>query len=115
MAWHGYARITVTTLLTNPQKVAIRNALLGLGEQVGAPNLITHLRPSNDQQSVIVEINKPSDLTKAECVTALATALGVSENTVNNNSTFEAFTGADWEARRQSCLAYLATNAGAWE
>ena len=112
--WHGYVLITVTTALTGQQKRNIRDRLLELGRQVGLPHERTQFRARLDGQAIILECTVPTQLDKAMVAAKIAVALGLPEAVVDASSTFQRFAGADWEASRQACAAYLGANGAAW-
>jgi len=118
MTWHGYAVIEITTLLTNPQKVKVRDAILELGRQTDSrAERITQFRASLDKQSVLLEVYISDRITKAQVVTKLANKLGLSEATVENNSNFTIFGGANvtWHESIALCAAWLSPRLALWE
>ena len=116
--WHGYAVIEITTPLTNPQKVLVRDAILELGLQTDShPERITQFRTSLDKQSALLEVYIPARITKAQVVSKLANQLGISEITVSDNSNFTIFgdLNASWQESGDNCRAFLATEKEFWE
>lgn len=114
--FHGYMVIELTTALTNPQKIKLRDTLLGLGRQDDPnPCFITHERIRLDNNAMIVEVTVPAAYTKGQIATAIANQLGISVATLNAVLNYTAFApGTDWETSRQAAVAYLQANAAAW-
>ncbi len=115
---HGYFLITITTPLTDEQKLLVRDALLSMGTQSDPqPARITHMRFSNDKQQAIVEVTVNSIPTKVQVVAKLAELLPWSEATISDNSTFTVF-GTPAEDREDSRLAtiqFLKDDSEEWE
>ena len=127
MGWHGYVLIEIAAQLT-PNTVdedgnvieegtrsLVRRALLQLGRQSGPSHKITCIRPSNDRQSVILELELTGPVTKTQVVTKLAELLPWSVEQITNNVTCTVSPGANWEERRQATDNYLVAHAQEWE
>lgn len=117
MTVHFYFGFLITTPLNAAQRQKVADALDTLGDKANAmPHLRIQLRPRLDGQAYIVELSVPNAPTKAQVVHAIALALGLSDATVDSNTTFTVFGDVnDWENSRQACAAYLKANAAAWE
>lgn len=112
--WHGYVLIEIDTPLTDAQKKLAIDALLELGRRVGLPHQITHLCSSVDGQKIILELQTPVVITKAQVCNKLAELLPWTSQRISDNTTFTKSPGANWEERRQATVAYKGNNKAMW-
>ena len=97
---HKYYKVKILTALSDDtldedgnvtevgQKTKVINALLSLGRQSGLPHQITHLRAKPGGQTITVEMETPTSLTKAQACTKLAELLPWTSQQISNNTIF---------------------------
>lgn len=97
-------------------KTLTKNALLKIGNQNQPAHKKAHLRFSSDKQKIILEVNLPSKLTKAQACTQLAELLPWTAEQISNNTTFTALggAGATYKESQTAAKAYIHDNAEAW-
>ena len=94
-----------------------KNALLQLGRQNAPAHKKAHLRPSNDGQKIILEVDLTSALSKSEACDQLAELLPWTSQQISNNTTFTKLggAGATWAESNVVVKQYLRDNVEEWE
>ena len=125
-AWYGYARIVISTPLTDDlldeegnvieegTKTLVRQALLSLGSHHGPPNLITAIRPSLDYQSFILELEWEHRLRLLEVLDVLVEYVGWTMGEAAAATQLFDTRGWDWEEQRQEVDDYLIADKDEW-
>ena len=111
-----YFILEVITILTNNQKLKLRNALLAFGRQSDdQPFRITHGRVRLDGQAVLIVISVDEGVTKSDFLDSLSVELGISKALINSNSIFTLMAGTNTEERAASARQYIIDNSTEWE
>lgn len=105
--WRGYVRLTYAGVLTAGQQADFAAVLVQVCQTRGLyPKHRSHIRQLATSD-YLVEYSAPAALGKADWVDVLAPRLGIDATTVDANLTVTTYAGADWNARRLTCMAAL--------
>jgi len=128
MAWHGYIFIKMDATLaavfskvedgvgkfgTNPKYDGSRVKISYPNEN---PSQVTHWRPNNNSDGMMLEMVFPQAPTKTEIAGNIATETGIARATVETRiTTFTVFAGDDWDTRRRAARAFIVANIADWD
>lgn len=118
--WQGYALLHLTVPLTAPQLATVKAALRAISTDTDSPwnDRILEIRPALNLMEAIVKAYFPNGQpTKAQAVAAIATALGVSQATINARLTMSIFApdASDIYGGELAANAYIQANKANWE